>query len=93
MEMQNHGQERLETQKAKNYTDFLNNFWQLLASVDALKVEERGNHVSRSYHGWTAFWDMKSDIKKLETELKNTFSQTKNPEHEKKIQELKKSQW
>ena len=62
LEMQNRGQERLGIQKAKNYTNFLNNFWQLLASVDALKVEEREGHVSIGYHGWTTFWDMKSDI-------------------------------
>ncbi len=88
LEMQNRGQERLGIQKAKNYTNFLNNFWQLLASVDALKVEEREGHVSIGYHGWTTFWDMKSDINKLETELKNSFAQTKNPENDEKIPKI-----
>ena len=72
-QMQVRGQERLSEQKTLNYQEFLGRFWQLLASVDALKVEKQESIVSTGYHGWTAFWDMQNDIRNLEIQLKNSY--------------------
>lgn len=72
-QIQVRGQERLLEQKTLNYQEFLGRFWQLLASVDALKVEKQEGTVSAGYHGWTAFWDMQNDIRNLEIQLKNSY--------------------
>lgn len=72
-QIQVRGQERLLEQKTLNYQEFLGRFWQLLTSVDALKVEKQEGTVSAGYHGWAAFWDMQNDIRNLEIQLTNSY--------------------